>query len=88
MSYNTYKKEMITKHGIISEDFNPDGRHHFIYRLTYNINRMHYYGSKTSKNKPIDVIGKTYFTSSKYVEPIFRNNPNNFKIKIINCNIT
>lgn len=83
MSYNTYKKEMITKHGIILEDFNPDGRHHFIYRLTYNINRMHYYGSKTSKNKPIDVIGKTYFTSSKYVEPIFRNNPNNFKIKII-----
>ncbi len=38
MSYNTYKKEMITKHGIISEDFNQDGRHNFIYRLTYNIN--------------------------------------------------
>lgn len=32
MSYNTYKKEMITKHGIISEDFNPDGRYHFIYQ--------------------------------------------------------
>lgn len=83
MVYKTYKNEMILKHDITQEDFIPDGRYHFIYRLTYNKNGLHYYGSKTSSKEPLKVIGKSYFTSSKYVEPIFREDTKNFKIKII-----
>lgn len=56
---------------------------HYVYRLTYlgNDKAQKYYVGKRSADF-VD-IGIKYFTSSDVVEPIFKANPQNFKVKCV-----
>lgn len=55
---------------------------HFVYRLTFlNDSCPKYYIGKHSGQ--VDDLGKHYFTSSKIVYPLFKDNPELFKVKIV-----
>ncbi len=60
----------------------PDGKLHYVYRITDILYNKYYYGSRSSNE--ID-IGIKYFTSSRDEDfkNRFINSPSNFKIKII-----
>lgn len=42
--------------------------YHYVYRITNKKIRKHYYGSRTSKVRPKDDLGKIYLSSSKYLK--------------------
>lgn len=65
-------------------DFTPDGRLHYVYRVTDKTRtyKMHYIGSRTSKNTDILEDFWSYKTSSKY-NTLDENKKYNYKIKII-----
>ncbi len=81
MSFLKYKKSVVEDPRSEKLDFTPDGRNHYVYRVTKD--REHYYGSRTDLNE--DTIGVTYFTSScnKNFAKDFKANPKNYKVKII-----
>jgi len=91
-SYTKYKTLILKmnelKHVNKQLDFVPDGREHYVYRVTdYNRNvKQHYYGSHTPpKNKKYNnLIDEfwTYKTSSKK-NILNENVKNNYKVKII-----
>jgi hypothetical protein len=60
-------------------------KYHYVYRVTSLIENKHYYGSRTSKVVPKNDLGIAYFTSStnKEFKKDFKNNPQNYKCKII-----
>ncbi len=58
-------------------------KHNFVYGLTHKIEKWMYIGTKSSDETPVDVIGKTYFTSSDYVFDEFKYDSNMFEITII-----
>ncbi len=55
----------------------------YIYKLIDLETGKWYIGSKTAKNCCFTDLGVKYFTSSKYVEPLFKANPKRFSIKIL-----
>lgn len=55
----------------------------YVYKLTDLETGKFYIGSKTAKRGCCTLLGVKYFTSSKYVEPLFRANPDRFLIEII-----
>lgn len=62
--------------------------YYFVYRITNKVIGKHYYGYKSSKKHPKEVIGKTYFSSLKGKDgDEFRHdqkeNPQHYKYKII-----
>lgn len=60
-------------------------KYHYVYRITNLIRNKHYYGSRTSKNEPINDLGVNYFSSSSDKEFIEdqQNNPKNYKYVIV-----
>lgn len=58
---------------------------HYVYRVTSLVESKHYYGSRTSLKPPVEDIGIEYFTSTtdKKFKKEFKNNPSQFKLKII-----
>lgn len=77
MKYSIYKKEYKENPKTV------DGRFHYVYRIKNLITLKYYYGSRTSKDEPKKDIGLKYFTSSKYIKDDFKNNTQNYSIKII-----
>lgn len=62
-------------------------KNHYVYRITNIILNKHYYGCRTSKKcSPKEDLGIKYFSSSKNKDFIKdqKNNPQNYKYKIIN----
>jgi len=58
---------------------------HYVYRIEKKLptdDRKYYYGKHSGS---IDDIGNTYFTSSKRIKSDFRENPNDFIVKIVRC---
>lgn len=57
---------------------------HYVYRISNIQDNMHYYGKRSSKLKPVDDLGKVYFSSSnKNFKTDQINNPQNYKYKVI-----
>lgn len=66
--------------------------YHYVYRITNKVTNMHYYGKRSSQNKPVKDLGVLYFSSSKDKNFIKdqKENSNDYKykiIKIFNCPI-
>ena len=61
-------------------------KHHYVYRITNLIMKMHYYGVRTCKTDPSIDIGKVYFSSSTDKEFMLdqKENPKNIKNHKIN----
>ena len=60
-------------------------KYHYVYRITNIIENKHYYGSRSSKDIPIDDIGVKYFSSStdsKFIQDQI-NNPDNYRYKVV-----
>ena len=60
--------------------------YHYVYRITNTIKKLHYYGSRTSKDcLPKDDLGIKYFSSSADKKFIFdqKNNPHDYKYKVV-----
>lgn len=55
----------------------------YVYRLTHLSERKHYIGSRGCQSLPINDIGTVYFTSSKTVSRLLRQQFSDFKIKIV-----
>jgi len=55
----------------------------YVYKLEDKINGKYYIGSNYKKNSNPSHIGTSYFTSSKIVRNMFRENPNRFTISIL-----
>ena len=64
---------------------NPTKKHHYVYRITNLVDGKHYYGSRTSKLRPEEDLGKKYFSSSRDKEFLKdqKKNPENYRYKII-----
>ncbi len=66
-------------------NFEPDGRLHYVYRVTCLNSRTYYYGSKTDFFGKLPTIGISYFTcshNSKFKKD-FKKNPKNYFVKIV-----
>ena len=89
MTYETYKTQILKDPRSSKLNFDIDGRLHFVYRITHIFNLEYYYGShspkKGNKKQPKDIIGVTYFSSSKNKEFLKdqKDNPQNYKYKVI-----
>lgn len=60
--------------------------YHYVYRITNKVTNKHYYGKRSSKKvKPVDDLGKRYFSSStdKSFIQDQKDNPQNYKYKIV-----
>lgn len=55
----------------------------YVYRITNTKENIHYYGRRTSFKHPSQDIGVSYFSSSKILKARIKENPNDFKYKII-----
>ena len=44
--------------------FEPDGRYHYVYRISCKETGQHYYGCRTSVVPPVEDLGVVYFSSS------------------------
>lgn len=86
--YSIYKNEVLKDTRIKKLNFEPDGRVHYVYRITdyTRTEKEHYYGSRsTPKHDPgKDILEDfwSYKTSSKY-NTLNENNKENYKVKII-----
>ncbi len=81
MSFKKYKEWILKDPRSEKLDFNPDGRNHYVYRVS---KEEHYYGSKSELIGVLgESIGIKYFTSSNYLEESFKANPKDYKVKII-----
>lgn len=82
--YSIYKKLILKNQNSNKLNFNPDGRKHYVYRITdfTRNSEEHYYGSRTSKLKDILKDFWNYRTSSKY-NKIIKENKEDYKVKII-----
>lgn len=71
MGYNNYDKYRM--------------EYHYVYRITNNLIKKHYYGVRTSTIHPSEDLGKVYFSSSSDFDFIQdqKNNPQNYKYKIV-----
>lgn len=60
-------------------------KYHYVYRITNIVTGYHYYGSKSCNEKPIENIGKKYFSNStvKLFIQDQKNNPQDYKYKVI-----
>lgn len=60
-------------------------KYHYVYRITNIIKNKHYYGTRSSKCKPIEDLGIKYFSSSSDKDFIRdqHENPHNYKYKVI-----
>lgn len=56
-----------------------------VYRITNLVEKKHYYGYKSCKTNPKDILGKKYFSSSadKEFKTDQKTNPQNYKYKIV-----
>ncbi len=84
MTHQQYKEEVLKDPRAIKFDFTPDGRIHYVYRVSKL--KEHYYGSKTEKIGLVEeTLGTDYFTSSKNkgFKRKFKKNPQLYKSKII-----
>jgi len=82
--YLKYKNTILKNNRRSILNFNPDGREHYVYRLTNltDIEKPYYYGSRTKvKNNIIEDFWE-YGTSSKKKKLILENKKG-FKVKII-----
>ncbi len=81
--FKKFKEEILKDPRAIKFGFKPDGRNHYIYRISKD--GEHYYGSRTSEIDPKDDLGFKYFTSStnELFKEDFTRNSSNYKIKII-----
>jgi hypothetical protein len=59
--------------------------YHYVYRITNKVTGKHYYGKRSSKNIPIEDLGKKYFSSSKNKSFIKeqKDYPERFKYKVV-----
>ncbi len=84
MTFKKYKEETLKDPRSEDLKFEPDGRLHYVYRVSKD--GKHYYGSKSELSGILEEsIGIKYFTSSS-VEDFkndFRLKPENYKIKIV-----
>jgi len=86
--YSIYKKLVLQDERSKKLNFEPDGREHYVYRITDYTRNMeeNYYGSHTPhKNKKYDSLIDefwTYKTSSKY-NILDENKKENYKVKIL-----
>lgn len=93
--YSIYKNLVLEDKRSIKLDFKPDGRHHYVYRVTDYIRteKEHYYGSHTPSKRyynhqrkitSIDLIDEfwRYRTSSKF-NTLLLENKESYKVKII-----
>lgn len=65
--------------------------YHYVYRITNKVTNKHYYGKRSSKKvKPVDDLGKRYFSSStdKSFIQDQKDNPQNYKYKIVSLHST
>lgn len=65
--------------------------YHYVYRITNKVTNKHYYGKRSSKKvKPVDDLGKRYFSSSTDKSFIRdqKDNPQNYKYKIVSLHST
>lgn len=62
-----------------------DDKYHYTYRITNIQENKHYYGVRTTKVDPYSDLGTEYFSSSKILRPIVKQNPELFKFKILKC---
>lgn len=65
--------------------------YHYVYRITNKVTNKHYYGKRSSKKvKPVDDLGKRYFSSStdKSFIQDQKDNPQNYKYKIVSLHRT
>ncbi len=83
LTFNNYKEKVIADPRSEKLNFDPDGRLHYVYRVSSLLEENHYYGSKTDTK--IISIGLRYFTSSNNLEfrKDFKTNPEDYKVKII-----
>ena len=87
-TYKEYKISVVNKS---LEKENPfsfekiDERYYYVYRITNKELNTYYYGSRVSKIHPKEDLGVKYFSSSsnKEFKDNQKENPNNFKYKII-----
>lgn len=60
--------------------------YHYVYRITNKVTNKHYYGKRSSKKvRPIDDLGRRYFSSSTdnaFVQDQ-KDNPQNYKYKVV-----
>ncbi len=86
LTYKKYKKEILKDPRVKKLNFEPDGRIHYVYRVTHVKDQKHYYGSKTEQfGIKETTIGRGYFTSSsnKNFQQGFKKNPSLYYFKII-----
>lgn len=57
--------------------------HFYVYKVKHLKSGMYYIGSRGSHKEPLEDIGVTYFTSSKYLMRDFKNNPHEYAIEIL-----
>ena len=81
MNFKQYYEEIKNNTKSKKLVFTPDGRHHYVYRLSKN-GKIHYYGSRSSKHLPKEDLGVYYFTSGCLKED-FKHHPEKFTIKIL-----
>ena len=64
--------------------------YHYVYRITNIVENKHYYGKRSSKVLPLLDIGISYFSSSSDKEFINdqKNNPKNYKYKVVSVYLT
>ncbi len=83
MTFNHYKEKVLTDPRSKKLSFKPDGRNHYVYRVSHIHIGIHYYGSKTENR--LDSIGIKYYTSSsiKSFQKDFKENREDYKVKVI-----
>ncbi len=81
MTFGQFKKEVLKDPRSKKLNFKPDGRNHYVYRVSHILEEQYYYGSRTEDAD--DTIGCGYYTSSNYLKKEFEESPENYKVKII-----
>ncbi len=80
-----FKEEVLKDPRSSKLNFEPDGRNHYVYRVSKD--REHYYGSRTDIGEDTigdkNTFGGGYYTSSEYLKYDFKKNRINYKVKII-----
>ncbi len=84
MSFKKYKEEILKDPRASRLNFEPDGRSHYVYRVSSLLEEEYYYGSKSELlGITKDSLGIKYFTGSEFLRYKFKDNPIHYKIKII-----
>ena len=82
MKFKEYKKVVLNNRKKNKLSFKITGKKHYVYRITDKKTNEHYYGSRTTNQADVKIDFWKYCTSSKR-KRIIKNNPNNYKLKII-----